>query len=193
MISVLDENCACVDTDFIIHIAETKCSVDDLLKYLTIAFEKKKLSGVMHPLVYEKELPQDKPIIQDIFSEKIVRVVDLKGVFADKDGEARKAYYSFLVPELFKKLTGKSFPVQDIFSEWRRKCSFGEIHSIALCLVCGCVLFLSDDNDSKRLQKLIKTDFGIVAVSSRSEFFNSDELKSDIPRRIRKQLAHVKV
>ncbi len=40
MISVLDENCACVDTDFLIHVAETKCAAIDLLKYLAIAFEK---------------------------------------------------------------------------------------------------------------------------------------------------------
>lgn len=49
------------------------------------------------------------------------------------------------------------------------------------------------DNYMDIQNALVKADFGIVAVSSRSEFFNSDELKSDIPRKIRKQLAHVKV
>lgn len=193
MISVLDENCACVDTDFLIHIAETRCNVVELLKYLAIAFEKQNLFGVMHPLIYEKELPRDRPVIQKIFKEEIIQVVDLDGLFTGESGEDRKAYYSFLVPELFKKLKGTAFPVKDIFNDWKRKCSLGEVHSIALCLVYGCALFLSDDDDSKRLQKLSEADFGIVTVLSRSAFFNSNELKNEIPRPIRRQLSHSKV
>ena len=192
MISVLDENCACVDTDFLIHVAETKCAAIDLLKYLAIAFEKLGLCGVMHPLIYEKELPQDMPIIQQVFEDQIIQVVDLDSLFSVEDGESKKAYYSLLVPELFKRLTGQNFPVEDIFNEWKRKCSFGEVHSIALCLVLGCRLFLSDDSDSKRLRKFIDSDLGSVEVLTREDFFNSPELKI-IPRTIRRQLAHSKV
>lgn len=119
MISVLDENCACVDTDFLIHVAETKCAAIDLLKYLAIAFEKLGLCGVMHPLIYEKELPQDMPIIQQVFEDQIIQVVDLDSLFSVEDGESKKAYYSLLVPELFKRLTGQNFPVEDIFNEWK--------------------------------------------------------------------------
>ena len=192
MISVLDENCACVDTDFLIHVAETKCAAIDLLKYLAIAFEKLGLCGVMHPLIYEKELPQDMPIIQQVFEDQIIQVVDLDSLFSVEDGESKKAYYSLLVPELFKRLTGQNFPVEDIFNEWKRNCSFGEVHSIALCLVFGCCLFLSDDSDSKRLRKFIDSDLGSVEVLTREDFFNSPELKI-IPRTIRRQLAHSKV
>ena len=190
MISVLDENCACIDTDFLIHISETKCTVNDLLKYLAIAFEKQNLCGVMHPLVYEKELPKDFPVIQEIFKNNIVHVVSLKEIFAGEDGEDRRAYYSFLVPELFKKLNGADLPFINIFNDWKHKCSLGEVHSISLCLTCGCKLFLSDDNDSKRLWRLIESDFGGFEVLTRSDFFNSSKLEGSLPRAIRRQLAH---
>ena len=193
MISVLDENCACVDTDFLIHVAETKCAAIDLLKYLAIAFEKLCLCGVMHPLIYEKELPQDTPVIQQVFEAQIIQVVDLDALFSGEDGEARKAYYSFLVPELFKKLKGEELPVEDIFNEWKRKCSFGEVHSIALCLVFGCRLFLSDDSDSKQLRKFIDSDLATFEVLTRKDFFNSRELGNEIPRPIRRQLSHARV
>lgn len=193
MISVLDENCACVDTDFLIHVAETKCAAIDLLKYLAIAFEKLCLCGVMHLLIYEKELPQDTPVIQQVFEAQIIQVVDLDALFSGEDGEARKAYYSFLVPELFKKLKGEKLPVEDIFNEWKRKCSFGEVHSIALCLVFGCRLFLSDDSDSKQLRKFIDSDLATFEVLTRKDFFNSRELGNEIPRPIRRQLSHARV
>lgn len=193
MISVLDENCACVDTDFLIHVAETKCAAIDLLKYLAIAFEKLGLCGVMHPLIYEKELPQDMPIIQQVFEDQIIQVVDLDSLFSVEDGESKKAYYSLLVPELFKRLTGQNFPVEDIFNEWKRKCSFGEVHSIALCLVFGCRLFLSDDSDSKQLRKFIDSDLATFEVLTRKDFFNSRELGNEIPRPIRRQLSHARV
>lgn len=193
MISVLDENCACVDTDFLIHVAETKCAAIDLLKYLAIAFEKLGLCGVMHPLIYEKELPQDMPIIQQVFEDQIIQVVDLDSLFSVEDGESKKAYYSLLVPELFKKLKGEKLPVEDIFNEWKRKCSFGEVHSIALCLVFGCRLFLSDDSDSKQLRKFIDSDLATFEVLTRKDFFNSRELGNEIPRPIRRQLSHARV
>ena len=193
MISALDENCACVDTDFLIHVAETKCAAIDLLKYLAIAFEKLGLCGVMHPLIYEKELPQDMPIIQQVFEDQIIQVVDLDSLFSVEDGESKKAYYSLLVPELFKRLTGQNFPVEDIFNEWKRKCSFGEVHSIALCLVFGCRLFLSDDSDSKQLRKFIDSDLATFEVLTRKDFFNSRELGNEIPRPIRRQLSHARV
>lgn len=74
MISVLDENCACVDTDFLIHVAETKCAAIDLLKYLAIAFEKLCLCGVMHPLIYEKSYLRTHPLSNKYLKPRLFKL-----------------------------------------------------------------------------------------------------------------------
>ena len=191
MASVLDNKCACVDTDFLIHVSETKCTPEETLKYLVIAFQKFERIGIAHPLVYENEMPKDHAVVAEIFRAGIIQIIQWGDIFGGDEGEERKQYYEYLVPQIFRKLTGLDFPVRDIFNDWKRQCSLGEVHSISLCLVCECDLFLSDDSDSKRIQRLIKEDFGEVRVLSREEIFGDPRLRDDIPRKFRKKLSHL--
>lgn len=191
MASALDNKCACVDTDFLVHVSETKCTAKDILAYLAIAFQKFERTGIVHPLVYENEMPKDHVIVAEIFKADIIQIVQWADIFDGDDREARKQYYEYLVPQIFRKLTGLDFPVRDIFNDWKRQCNLGEVHSISLCLICGCDLFLSDDSDSKRIQRLIKDDFGEVLVLSREEVFGDPRLHDVIPRKFRKRLSHL--
>lgn len=191
MASVLDNKCACVDTDFLIHVSETKCAPGETLKYLAIAFQKFERFGIAHPLVYKNEMPKDRAVIAEIFKAGVIQIVQWGDIFDGDEGKERKQYYEYLVPQIFRKLTGLDFPVRDIFNDWKRQCSLGEVHSISLCLICGCDLFLSDDSDSKRIQRLIKEDFGDVCVLSREEVFDDPRLQDEIPRKFRKKLSHL--
>lgn len=190
MTSTLEKKWACVDTDFLIHISETKCAPDDTVTYLAIAFEKIGRIGIAHPLVYQNEIPKDHVVVSKIFKEKVVQIVQWDDVFVGDKAEDRRLYYQYLVPQIFRKLTGLDLPITDVFTEWKRHCSLGEVHSISLCLICGCDLFLSDDRDSKRIQRLIREDFGDVSVLSRAEVFRDPRLNGEIPRDFRNKFAH---
>ena len=77
----------------------------------------------------------------------------------------------FLVPELYNTLMGRRFPEdKDVFTFWIRQNSLGEIHSVSMCLVSECAIFLSDDGDSKALKNIVnQRAMGAIEVFNRNE------------------------
>ena len=71
--------------------------------------------------------------------------------------------------------------------------SLGEVHSVATCLTCGCGIFLSDDNDSKMLQRFIaEKSIGKISVYNRKELVDMhlDQGGTKLPRKVRQSLTH---
>ena len=155
----IDKNSAAVDNDFI-------NKVEDMLREIFSALQ---IHGIMHPLVYEKELLKEAPGIKAIFDKNVVEYVSFDDIFQGDEG--KRAYYMFLVPELYNALMGKKFPEdKDVFTFWIRQNSLGEIHSVSMCLVSECAVFLSDDGDSKALKNIVnQRAMGAIEVFNRNE------------------------
>lgn len=190
---LLDSKTAAVDNDFINHIVDSNIANDRLLVLLNSIFEDLGLSAVMHPLVYEKELLVNSPRIELLFQHKIIQKVEFSDIFLEDND--RKLYYFYLVEELFYALRNEHLPVngEDILLYWERRKSLGEVHSVSMCLLSGCGVFLSDDADSKKLaQYLAQKTLGPLSVYNRKELIDK-HMKADmtdIPRSERRSLTH---
>ena len=191
----IDNSTAIVDNDFVNHLVDSKISDELLTSNLLYIFNSLKLNAVVHPLVYEHEVLLDKKRIQLLFQKTIIQQVAFDDVFeCNSDAEA---YYCYLVSELYGHLKGTEFPAvgRDILTYWKRPESLGEIHSMSMCMICGCGIFFSDDSDSKKLAKyIIQKSLGKVDVYDRNEMIDKymevDET-SRIPRKIRRALCHL--
>ena len=102
------------------------------------------------------------------------RGVVAKAEFADihQNDDGKKAYYTYLVENLYRAISGDALPAslsgESLFTCWMSRSSLGEVHSVATCLTCGCGIFLSDDNDSKMLQRFIaEKSIGKISVYNR--------------------------
>lgn len=191
---IIDSRSAAVDNDFINHIADTKMDEDRILNLLRIILSELKLSAIIHPLVYKYEVLKENKCIARMFQENIIEIPTFEDIFCGDPG--RKAYYYFLVTELYNAIQGEPCPFagDEILSKWKRMQSLGEVHSLSMCLICGCGLFLSDDNDSKRLASYIAARaLGRVAVYNRKELIDKhiEDGETSIPRGERKSLAHM--
>lgn len=190
----IDCTTAAVDNDFICHLSEANLPENTLIEKLKIIFSELGFTAIIHPMVYDNEVMHSKERIKLLFSEKIIQKVEFSEIFEDDD--SKKAYYIMLVKELFKSLyRGDVLDIADenILEFWRRRMSLGEIHSIAMCLTCGCNIFLSDDDDSKKLLRIIKNKFrNSIKVYDREELIEKHLLEGEttIPRDIRKSLSH---
>lgn len=191
----LDGNTAAIDNDFTGHLVEAHLDDDRLVYLLNTIFSELGLSAVMHPLIYEYELLKDKPRIAMLFNLGIVN----KAEFVDihQNDPVKKSYYAFLVQNLYRDLNGESLSLsgEDIFTEWKSRSSLGEIHSVAMCLICDCGIFLSDDGDSKILQNLIQDKaLGNICVYNRKELIDVhlENGETKLPRKDRLSLAHSK-
>ena len=97
-------------------------------------------------------------IQQSFFVEQVINRLGFEDIF--QGDEDKRAYYMFLVPELYYALRGEQLPEgTNILTYWKRKCSLGEIHTVSMCLVTSCSLFLSDDGDSKALMNIVLEKF----------------------------------
>ena len=69
------------------------------------------------------------------FSEDVIRILSFdQDIF--QSNTVRETCYRFLVPELYRRLTGTALPSNiDVVTYWKRQSGLGEIHSIAMCLV----------------------------------------------------------
>lgn len=184
-----------MDNDFISHLVETKITDGEFIAYLRKVLLGMELEAIMHPLVYEKELPKNSQRTMQLFKEKIIHKVE----FLDITGNdaAKESYYSFLVRSFYSELFRKPFPVADdqLQGFWKAKSSLGEIHTMAMCLLCGCNLFMSDDGDSQRLARFIQNKtLGQIMVYRRKDLFDEYENKGNppIPRKIKRALTHTK-
>lgn len=191
---LLDNTSAAVDNDFISHVIESRILDDELIKSLRTIFSELNLTAVVHPLVHEKEVQQDKPRVHLLTEEGILHIAAFSDIFqGDPD---RKNYYILLVKELYRHLKGTVFPVGDeaILTYWVRRQSLGEVHSVSMCLVCGSGIFLSDDGDARALAAYVKRMcIGTISVYNRAELIDKhiQEGSTKIARESRKSLAHV--
>lgn len=190
----LDNTSVLVDNDFIGHILETKLDKDVIASSLKEAFLQLNKSAFMHPLVYENELlPGNKEL--PVFSTGVIVKADFSDIHLED--ETKKSYYTYLVRELFNYICGEElkYTNEEIFTRWMSHKNLGEVHSLTTCLICESSLFLSDDDDSKKLQKHIKEKaLGKVVALSRKEFFDLYVTSggNKIPREHRKKLGHKK-
>ena len=191
----LDKNTAVVDNDFTNHLVESYLTDERLVEVLNVVFNEMNLSAVMHPLVYEKELEQEKDRVKLLFDNNVICKAEFSDIFQGDSG--RRAYYIQLVGNLYFLLMGEALPVQggDVLTYWVRRKSLGEVHSFAMCLLCGCAIFLSDDEDAKILKRnLRRMTIGTVEVYSREEFINKHmaEGETKLNRKERQSLTHVR-
>lgn len=190
---IVDHTAAVFDTDFTNHICETKLEIEKIRGILYNLLQTMNLQGIMHPLVYEKELILN-TCSKDLFDQNIIAVPSFEDVF--QQDEERKTYYcNFLVPQLYRQMNGKSLPPDwDVLNSWGAKQNLGEIHSIAMCLVCGCGIFLSDDSDAKKIRNLIEEQMpDSIKVYNRTEIMNEFGKIAGISRAERKAIAHKRV
>lgn len=189
----IDNSTAIVDNDFINHLVGSRLADDLLVRALLDIFNSLSLVAAIHPLVYDKELFPQTDRIKLLFQKEVIRRLTFGDAF--EQGSDEETYYCYLVGELYVHLNGCSLPVagREVLSYWKRRESLGEVHSLSLCLVCGCGIFLSDDSDSKRLAEyIIRKLLGTVCVYNRKELIDKsiNETATQIPRKIRQSLGH---
>lgn len=188
-----DRKNAAVDTDFLIHIAESKLDDALLTSTLQTIFTELNLLPVVYLLVYENEFPSKSARVELLLKNNTLSSINYPEVFnGDTDKEE---YYLFLVKELYRSLTAKAFPIPDekIFSEWKSGECFGEVHILSLCLIGKYGIFLSDDGDAKHLRQIIdKKSLGSVEVYNRSELVDKHMQEGATPlnREVRRALTH---
>lgn len=137
----IDNSTAIVDNDFMNHLVDSKLSDEQLTANLQAIFNSLELSVTVHPLVHEHEVLRDNKRIQILFQKSIVQQMAFTDAFeSNSDAEA---YYCYLVRELYGHLKGTEFPVtgRGVLTYWKRKESLGEIHSMSMCMICGCGIF----------------------------------------------------
>lgn len=184
-------NTAAVDADFILHVAEINRppkQVTDILEQILASLD---LCAVVHPLVYDKELTIKSGTVSMLFSENVIRNLSFdRDIFQSDPG--KEAYYRFLISELYQRFSGISLPSGvDVIRYWTRQSSLGEIHSIAMCLICGFGLFLSDDRDSKALKRIVEQQsLGRIEIYNRQEVLDQCNDACGLPRADRKAFAH---
>ena len=85
----IDKNSAAVDNDFINKVAQIRTgtmSPEDMLREIFSALQ---IHGIMHPLVYEKELLKEAPGIKAIFDKNVVEYVSFDDIFQGDEGKKR--------------------------------------------------------------------------------------------------------
>ena len=130
-----------------------------------------------------------------LFDKEIINQITLSDIF--EDDLDKKKYYFHLIAEFFGYLNDQDIPVsgEDILSYWKKDKSLGEIHSLAMCLITTCGLFLSDDEDAQKLRKYIYRHlFKNVRVYNRSLLIDKHlkEGETEIGRTQRRSLAHIR-
>lgn len=155
----INSNSAIIDNDFLNHVIEMRKNDDEMILIVLNVFGELEIEPAIHPLVFEKEVLKSNCRIKRLFDENVINKLTFEDIHNNDQG--KKAYYSFLVFELYKKLTGETLDTngQTVFDFWRTMHSLGEIHSLATCLLCGCGVFLSDDKDSQILKRIIEETF----------------------------------
>ena len=166
----ITKDTALIDNDFLEHIVEINRGPEEKVEMMKKAFRSLSISAAMHPLVFEKELVKAQTRLC-FFDTGVVDRLLFSDCFAEDSDE--ESYYCWLVPELYKKFMGKELGAEhkDVLTYWISHESFGEVHSMAMCLVCGCAMFLSDDRGSKMLRGIIEREYSeTIRVYNRKDF-----------------------
>ena len=189
----IDEKCAVVDNDVINHVTDIDGSKEEIADIARNVFLAMEVVAIVHPLVYEHEVRKDHEKTAWLFSDGVIGTPSLEDVF--QQDPAQRQYYDLLLRDLYHMWKGRAFgdafpTAEDVFSFWKRQESLGELHSMVMCYLCGCGMFLSDDSDSKALRKTMEMN-GLepVTVYSRKEFVEMLP-QGAVPRNKRRAFAH---
>lgn len=165
----IDNHSAAIDTDFIGHVIKMDRPIEEIARIWQEIFMTLEISAIIHPLVYKFEIDHENKKLSAFLGKGLIDKPSFDDIL-QKD-ESKKAYYKYLVLELYRLLTGDSLSEDiDVFTYWCRQKSLGEVHSMSMCLICGCGMFMSDDGDSKNLSRIIKQQtLGEINVYNRKE------------------------
>ena len=169
----ITSNSAAIDADFLNHIVEIDRSAPEIAEILSKVLSGLGVVAIIHPLVLVREMILRRDRVDLLLSNDVINAPSFQDIL--QGDEAKTSYYEFLVRELYRKLTGNILETgsQDVFTYWIAGKSLGEVHSVSMCLICGCGIFLSDDNDSKYLKRIVDEDMlGSIEVYDRKEILN---------------------
>lgn len=162
------DNISLVDTDFAIHASNVDLPLSRIKEIFSLIEEKVGMLYV-HPLVFKNEWKLElNPRLKKIVDENVFNFCSLYDFF-ERDSDEEK-YYRIYTQNMIKKVSSLVIEEKDILTTWITGKSFGEIHSLILCLVCDCACFLSDDNDSRYVGEIIKKEYGeVITIYNRSK------------------------
>lgn len=170
---------AAIDNDFVMHLAEIdNWKQSELENVINTVFSETQVFPIMHELVYKHELDggaesKYKSVALDFFAHG---VMNIKRIDEFLDTEDKKIYYGYVFKEIYNDLKGcVPIDITDVLQEWKSSSSFGETHTAAMCVIIGCGIFLSDDNDSKELQGILKDKLAFDM-----KVYNRDEICGQI-------------
>lgn len=187
---------AAVDNDFVMHIAETEIKDRNLDDVVSTMFSDLKVEPIMHELVYKYELEggadsKGKTIALNFFSEGIIS----QKLMADfLDSESKKNYYKTVLKKIYYDFKGPlPSSISDILIDWASSASLGETHTMAMCAMINCGIFLSDDKGSSKLAHILKRQYAFdVKTYNREEAIKyMTELGTSIKKHDRNALKHV--
>lgn len=189
---IIDEHSAVIDTDFINRVAEIRKPAAEVANLLNKFLSSVNLAAVIHPLVYTHEIIAPNETVEGFFKTGVIARPSFSDIF--QGDSSKEEYYKFLVLELYKACFGAPpfDAAADILSCWKAKANLGEVHSIVMCLICGCSIFLSDDSDAKEVAKTARAhSIKPIQVHNRSEFADfAKAAASNISQKERKIFAH---
>ena len=192
---IINNSSVVIDNDSLCHLADTNLPEDTIVRDVKRLFEGYNSVAIVHPLVYKNEVPPSNHTINRFFDEKIIQAPKIEDVY--QSDELKKQYYILTLLDLYRSYFGVELeiPEDEIFLTWKKKCSLGELHSLVMCLVCDCQIFISDDKDSKAIKTLIESKLHTsIKVFDRKEAFNNlpQDEKQKIPSAERKRLSHIR-
>lgn len=156
-----DRDVALIDNDFIQQLAGLDYEDDKWIKMLSAMFEGLGCKAGIHELVYHNEMmdggasAKTRGRIQNLCDNQVVEIKPLDEI---KSNIIKKKYYEMVFKEICKEFHGYVIDI-DIFYDWKKKCSLGEIHSLTMCASEGYGIFLSDDHGSKKIAEVINARF----------------------------------
>lgn len=154
---------AAIDNDFLCHLMETDLTKagyqqESLHDFISEFLRQISPEVVMHCVVYENELMYSsnsqtlRTAAKQLFDEGVIRKYDWNEIFPDA---VREKYYEMVLEDLYESWKGEPFPVVNWKQDWQRKSSLGETHTIAMCVMIGCRIFLSDDKGAAALAGIL--------------------------------------
>lgn len=189
---------AAIDNDFLCHIAEIKLDNGiDLNELVKKFFAGMDVAPIIHTLVYKNESndagnsENTRNRINSFLSDNILSIKEKNEIVPSK---AKEIYYQTVFEELYREFKG-DIPenIKDIWEDWEKKASFGETHTVAMCCLIECGIFLSDDHGANLLKKIIAEKYNFaVEVYDRSEAvrYVQEHGKNNLVKWERKVLKH---
>lgn len=187
---IIDNTNLLIDADALLKLMDINKSTDEVISIINNLFEKLKRKVLLHPLVYANEIITKKHILSQLIIQKIIEVPTIEDIHSNDD--IKKQIYIMYVSDFYHQLNAQPIPVvgDDILKYWNSHESLGESHSVATCVLNECDLFLSDDDDSKTLEKMIEErQMGTLHVYRRSEIIDVEDAP-ELSRSEKRAIAH---